>query len=325
MPILASDFKVYKAVEMNDNPTNGGYMSASLSVTTVKNNIFPDVGNMEREAGSTKYRKVFWKIENADNLSFLLARTYISLYTTGADYVTMFAGTQRDAQATITGLERQYGATALTNDITVGATTFITSTEDADMDVIQTGDSIFITDNIHEEFHDNVTVVKSAKQLTITLNAGDQIGDNFDNANTIVTSICPRGSIETSSDNWNVTSVSGLLDVATYPPILNNKGTIEQDWTFYFTSATQFNCVGNTVGAVGVGMTTVDFEPINTAMGAIYFKFNHLALSGTYASGDIVTGTTHPASTAIWFKRVVPPNAASSANSFKHSIIGESA
>jgi hypothetical protein len=325
MPVLSTELKVYKSVEMNDTTTNGGYMSANLSVTGVRNNIFPDAPDMERQAGSTKYRKVFWKIENDDDLLFNLSKIYMSSYTVGADYITMFAGTQRDVQSDITGSERQYGAAPLTNDISATAQSLIITLEDASLDIFQNADTIWIGDGTNEEFHTNVSIVKSGDQVTITLDSGDQIGNNYDDTNTVVSSIFDVGTIETTSDSWTISSVSGTYDDTTYPLVLDNIGTVEQDWTLTFTSATQFNCTGNTLGAVGTGDISTDYSPDNTDFTKPYFTLNHLGFGGTWAMGDIITFTTHPASQGIWFKRVIDPNTTSSANEFRHTLTGESA
>lgn len=60
MAVVRAELKVYKSAVFNDQPTNGGRMSATESPTDVVGNLFLDAPEAERTAGSTKYRKIFY-------------------------------------------------------------------------------------------------------------------------------------------------------------------------------------------------------------------------------------------------------------------------
>ena len=71
MPILDNEIIWRPAALMSDTvpAQNGGRMTLSQLVSGVKNNLFPDVSQSERTAGSTKWRKAFVHINSADRKS----------------------------------------------------------------------------------------------------------------------------------------------------------------------------------------------------------------------------------------------------------------
>ena len=326
MPIQPTEIKLYAAEQMHNEATNGGRMSANLIVSGVKNNIFPDVPDAERLAGSTKYRKVFWKVENPTNTALQNVKVYMTKFTNGDDWITFFAGTQIDTQADITGNEREYGVGALATDLSAGMTSFDVTLEDTTIaNIFQTGDTIWIGDGTNEEFHTNVTVSVTGNVATITLDTNDSIGNSFSGANTVVASCLTPADITVSYDGLTITSTSGTFDDTNYPILLNSVSTVEDTWTITFTSATTFDCVGAAEGAVGSGDTSTDFAPDNPDFtGNPFFTIQASAWGGTWAAGDTLVFATHPASTAIWFKRVVPAGAGTVYNTFAHAIAGDS-
>jgi len=325
MPITSDELKVYKAEDMTDAPTCGGRMSAHESVTGVRNNIFPDAYDAERTAGSTKYRKVFWKVADPEGLSLMNARIHMTKPSTGEDWVTMFPGTQRDHVTDITGSERQYGVGVLAADVSTGQNTITVTLEDDSLaGIFQDGDTIWIGDAANFEYHENVTVSISGSTVTITLQSGDVLLNDYSADTTYVASVITVAEISTSWDNWSESSSSGAYDETTYPVELNNIGTVEQTWTITFLNSTQFTCEGDTLGTVGSGDINTDFSPTNPDFGVPYFTLRAAGWSGTWEAGDTITFQTHPAAFPIWFKRVIPAGAASAYDTFEHRISGES-
>ncbi|MBF0310825.1 MAG: type II toxin-antitoxin system HicB family antitoxin [Magnetococcales bacterium] len=78
---------------------------------------------------------------------------------------------------------------------------------------------------------------------------------------------------------------------------------IEQTWTITFTSATDFTCAGDTVGSVGTGSRNSAFAPTNPDHARPYFTLPATGWGGTWASGNILSFKTHPATIPIWEKR----------------------
>lgn len=326
MAVTQDDIKLYRAEQNNDEASNGGFLSAVQVVTGVKNNIFPDVPDSERISGSTKYRKVFWKIENTNNDSLQNVRMYMTRPTNGDDYITMFAGTQSDTQNDITANPptREYGCGYLKNDVSANATQIQVTIEDSGLSgIFQTGDTIWIGDGTKEEFHENVTVSVVDTTVTITLDTNDTIQNDYSASNTIVGSCLLTTEIKVSYSDVTVTSSSGTFDDTKIQ--LDAFGTVEESWTVTFTDATNFTVTGARLGQIGTGSTDTDFAVENPDFsGHNYFTIPSTAWGGTWAANDTVTFKTHPAAFPIWFKRVVPANCDTAYNIFAHAITGNS-
>ena len=132
--------------------------------------------------------------------------------------------------------------------------------------------------------------------------------------------------VEVTFDGWGESSASGTYDETTNPPVLDAIGSIEQSWTITFTDATNFTCVGDIVGSIGSGsIGGGDFAPNNTDFSKPYFTLADVGWAGTWANGDTVSFTSHPASSPVWLKRTVPAGANSlSGNKVIPAISGES-
>ena len=315
MPLQPNEIRVYKSQTISDAAPNGGRMSNVEAPSGVKNNIFPDVSLAERQAGVTRYRKVFWKIANDDDLTLFTGRVFVHLNTPGDDNVTIFPGTQRDTQADITGSERLYGAGPLNANVASGALTFVVATEGVGLNYIRTGDLIRVTDKTSaggsgsEEFVTASNVTWAGDLATITI-PSPGLANSYTAANTKVSSVYDAGDVKTSSTVPSVTSASGTLDVGTYPILGDNLATVNQDWTLTFTSATAYSIVGDTVGNVGSGNVTAGAAPGNAQFsGKPFFTLPGAAFGGTFAPGDVITFTTNPAAVPVWYKQTVPAGA----------------
>jgi len=327
MAISSSELKWFKSLTVGDTSANGGKMSANESVSNIKNNVFPDVTEAERTAGKTRYRKLFAKVANDDDDTLFSGKIHATEHTPSNDYIVMFAATQVDTQADITGSERLYGGGGLTSDVSAGATAFDVTVEDTSLILFITADTVWIGDGTNEEYFENVTISKTGTTVTITLDTGDQLANSYTVAGGAVgASVYEPGDILGSYDNWAETSSAGTYDESANPPEIDNIGSIEETWTLTFTSATAFDCSGAAAGAVGSGNISGDFSPNNTDWTKPYFILRAAGWGGTWASGDTIVFQTHPAAQAMWFKEVVPAgSSAYSNNTFKTRIAGEAA
>jgi len=130
--------------------------------------------------------------------------------------------------------------------------------------------------------------------------------------------------IKPTTDNWAETSTAGTYDESSYPVVVYNKGTVEDQVTLTFTSASAFTVSGLYQGSYGTGSTSADFEPTNPDTSVSYFKIDYRGWGGTWANGDTVTFHTHPAKLPRWFKEVVPAStSAESENIFIYSVYVE--
>ncbi len=330
MSIASTDIVWRKAAVNDDTGGNGGRMVSTSIPSDVKNNIWPDVRQAERLAGSTKYRKVFIHIANSQSLQLIAPKFFVETNTPGDDSVTFFPGTQTDTQSGITGAERQYGCGRLNADAIATDTSIDVLTEDAALNYIRVGDSIRISDKT------TVDAVSGNEQI-VTVTAVSYTGDvasvdftepldyGFAALTTKVASLYEPADIAATATAPVVTSVAGTYDNGTSPIVPSGIGTVEQDWTLTFTSATEFGVVGNTLGSVGAGVISSNFVPAHPVLFSPYFTIPAAAWGGTFDAGDTITFTTHPASVPLWYKRVVPAGASSlSGNKAIIAVEGES-
>ncbi len=334
MTILDSELKFYKSATVDDTPANGGRMSAAEVISGVVQNVFPHVLKAERDSGSTKYRKLFAKVANDADETLLAAQLWLDNPTPADDWCVMWPGSQTDTQGDITGSERIYGCAALSSDAAAGGSTLVVDVEDTSITgIFHDGDTIRVTDMAdpsaatgNEEF---LTIsgapTVSGTQVTITV-AETLANDYTVAAGSRVSSVYGAGDIKCSMTGWTETTAAGAYDEATYPPVLDNIGTIEQTWTLEFTDASNYTVSGDTVGSVGSGSISADFAPQNPDLSKPYFTLEATGFGGTWAQGDKIVFTTHPAAVPIWEKRVVPAGAASLANNKITLVLsGESA
>jgi hypothetical protein len=155
---------------------------------------------------------------------------------------------------------------------------------------------------------------------TVTVYLDDPVANAYSTDDTYGAGCIETDEVTPVSSDWTETSVAGTYDEATYPIILYNDGTEQDDWTITFISATAFTCAGVKSGSVGSGAITSDFEPTNPDTSQPFFKIDKDGWAGTWASGDTVTFTTSPATVSIWWREIVPAGTAALSNNL--SVIG---
>lgn len=318
MSIISSEIKLYKSLIVNDTSANGGVMSSTLITSGVRGNLFPDVHEAERISGITRWRKLFVKIENDDDLTAANIRFFMKNPTPAEDFVFFIEATQTNTQGNIVGTEQKYGAGSLHADVAAGDSSIVVDIEDSSLDIFKaTENTIWISDGTNEEYHKNVSASLVGTQYTLTFESGDVLQNAYSVGNgTKVASVFEKSEVKCLQDNWSVSSTNGDYDYTNHPLVLDNIGTIEEVWTFTFSSASEYNCIGAGIGSVGSGNVTTDFSPINSDFGKPYFTLDSSGFSGTFQAGDTLTVITHPAALPIFIKQTVPAGAVSAANSF---------
>jgi len=323
MSILNHELKWYRSQVVSNTSANGGRLSINQIVDSVKNNLFPDVTETERTAGLTRYRKAFLKIVNTDNEMLSNAIVHLLTVTPADDYITMFEGTHVDTQANISS-PTEYGAGGLASSVESGVTEFDVNVKHTDMIIFRTGDRIYISDGVNEEYHDNVSISKSGTVVTITLDTGSQLANAYA-ADSVVASCIEIGDIDYSIDDFNVVSTGGTYN-ETNNIVVDNIGGIFENWTLTFTGVSTFTCAGSVIGSVGSGSVNSNYSPTNINFARPYFTLNSIGFGGSWVIGDTITFTTVPRNVPIWFKKVVPALSASySGNNFDFRILGETA
>ncbi len=331
MTILQADLKMFNAVTVNDTTSNGGLMDDTSEVKTgVKNNVWPNVSIAERAAGLTRYRKLF-AVPQSDNDDQLIDPfLWNHKATAGDDYIVLFTGTKSDTQATLVET-RKFGTAPLKNDASIGVTALTVTVEDVSLTgIFQANDKIRVSN----------TTLPASGDLIIELNAttpgisGSDVTVYFDTAtvteflasNTQVSSLYYPGTSETSNTSPVVTSSSGSVDDTTYPIILNNSGTRDEEITVTFSDATNFSVAGNRSGSFGSGTVSTDFEGLNPDNSKVAVSFTNGFFGGTFATSDTVVFSTVSNSIPFWEKQVVPVASSSlSGNNNITCFMGEGA
>lgn len=311
MAITEPDLKYFHAEEVSSASTNGGLMSQTEVVSGVKNNLWENASASDRADGRTDWRKVFGSPQSDTDDQLITPKTWNHAPTPGDDYVLMYPGTKTDTQGTVV-TTRAYGAGQLKNDVSAGATSIVVTVEHADMvDIFVNGDLFVISDKESPELTGNaevdktVTAVPTAVGLDITLQV-DALTNSYLAADTVVSSVYEPGTTESAIGTIVITSASGTTDEATYPPVLNNRGTVDESLTFSFSDATNFSVSGSRSGALASGTTTADYTAINPDNTKDLITLPNGFFSGTYASLDTVVIPTIANNFAFWLNRIIP-------------------
>lgn len=330
MPIETTDLRLFESVVVLDGPTNGGGMSAIEKTDGLLNDIWEDVTSSQKTLGHTLHKKLFAKVHQDGNGSFLDSTLFNDAPTTGDDYMVLFPGTFTDTEADFDDT-RIYGTSALNTDTSIGGQTLIVTVEHADLTgIFQAGDKIHITNMLtpdavtgYEEFH-TISEVVSVVDTTVTITIVDVLSFGFLSADSKVSSVYEYGTVTSYIDTPDVTSTSGTFDELEV--LTNNMGTVEETITITFTDATNFSAVGSISGSIGSGTTGTDFIPNNADFTKAYFTIYLEAWGGTWATNDTVVFDSHAAAIPFWLRRIVPALASSlSGNSNTTVFDGEAA
>lgn len=333
MAITSEQLKIMKSTTVNDGSTNGGRMSANEIPDSVKNNLWPDVPQAERVAGSIKYRKTFLKVANPENKTLAGALIFVETPSSGDDRLLIFPGTQTDTQDDLTGVERLYGCGNLDVSVVAGATTIQVNVEDGGDAIFQDSDLIRISNKVSVDAEDGTTeflrvaadnaITWNGNQVTLTLDSGVETANAYTSSDTRVASVIEAGDAVGNTSNWGISSASGNYAGTVE---VDSIGGIEQVWTITFTSSTTFVCTGDVLGDVGGGTTNgTDFAPINPTFSTPCFTLPSSGWSGVWTEGEYLAFTTHPAAFAVWQKRVIPAGAAAATSDAFIGVDGQTA
>jgi hypothetical protein len=340
MSIQASELVWRKSSVVNDGGTNGNKMGNTISVSGAKNNIFPDVPQAERTAGSfngtAKYRKMFILVNNGEadgngnlGLSLIAPKLFIETRTPGQDAVNIFLGDQTDIQSGVTGSENLYGMGELTNTVSGGATSIVVTVENwTDLPIFRNGEKIRISNKTSiidgggtEEYHIiNGAPSPSGNQITIALTGVLANGYSAGSA-TKISSIIEPGDVDCTVDGFS-NNGSGTFVVAGITT--DAIGTIEEDWILTFDTPTTYTVRDSAAASVGSGNVGSDFTPSNPNAGT-YFTLLSANFGGAFVGAETIDFSTHPAAIPVWYRRDVPAGASSlSGNSVIVALDGES-
>lgn len=336
--MLSTDLKVYRALA-------NGRISTNQVNSGVVQNVFAHVTSAQRAAGLTDYVKTWWKVADAAGGVLLDPEAYQDAPTKSAgddDYVVMWLSSARTAndQATLAAeaaAAPKFGSAVLAADVTAGAMSVDVAVKHANMlpgaadEIFRDGEPVRICSNstaiATDGVEETLTLAGDAvlvSGLTVRLTFTSAVANSFTaNGVTRCSSLIKTADVQPSVSGFTVTTAGdGAYDVASYPLILDNIGTPEEDLSFDFTDATNFALTGDTLGAMGAGNKGADFSPNNPDFSRPYLTLEAGGFSGTWAAGDKITCSVHPAAIPIGQKRVVKAGAASLANNRVAQVFG---
>jgi hypothetical protein len=317
MPILDSEIKTYRSAVVNDTTANGGPISLTEEASGLSASLWPNVSKSQRASGVTQYRKLFWKIEDAENLEASGVNIGLWQPTTSADRMYLFEGTASDTQADVTTPDL-FGAGKLYATVLAGVTSIEVTVDDISTTVFRDGMLIRISDKTiedgawsvtgSEEFvHVSGTPTVSGSILTITIDTA--LLNGYGSTNTYVTGLIEVPSIKADVGTATVTSTAGTFDKTLVVP--QNVGGMTHTLTFTFSSATAFSCTSDLYGSLGTGNRASAFEPTNNILGSAHVSVPSTCWGGTFIIGDTVELELVAAAYGLWMKRVIPAGAAS--------------
>lgn len=95
-----------------------------------------------------------------------------------------------------------------------------------------------------------------------------------------------------------------------FPVQVTNQGAITEKWALVFTSSTNFDIVGETLGVIGSATTTSGAAPVNANEGVPYFTIALEGFNTGWAAGNVIRFNTEGAQAPFWLIRAVSPGPA---------------
>lgn len=163
-------------------------------------------------------------------------------------------------------------------------------------DVQITGELSFISPTAHE-FPAETSVVSSAKVW------GD-INSRYYNFFTQRTWLGNYVDTRVGDDTTaNYNDIDNPIEIA-------NNGAITEKWVIKFTSSTAFEVIGENLGVIATGSTSVDVAPTNPNTGNPYFVMRSAGFGGGWATGNCIRFDTDGCLAPVWISRTVLSGAA---------------
>lgn len=311
MPLLTSDIKVFKSANISDTTANGGVIT-NMELVDVVGALFPNVDDAERQAGSTKWRKIFFKLVNNGNLPLVGARVYQDQDTTGTDTILFGAATVSDTQGDISPSIPLYCSVPLAVSVLAGGTIVQVTLPTGIDNFFKVGNTLRVTNKAaidtlgNEEFVGLTDMAVNGS--TVSLTVSPPLSNNYQTTNTRVMNVLSVGDLVALAKNPILNSASGTFDITKVT--CNNLSTVDTTWTLTFTSSSSFTASSSVVATPVVGNIISPFTVTNPTTTTPYLTIDPAAFSGTFTTGDTVSFSTSSATVPLWLKRVIPANAA---------------
>lgn len=170
------------------------------------------------------------------------------------------------------------------------------------------------------------TDIDGTLTLMFPLRNSYEVGDTYVSSVLAHGDLQVRSSIPFTQKNWNGKwadepvgdPLLNRLNVKDYPIILTDDGAINERWLIKFTSSTQFELYGETLGFVMRTDILQNLAPINPSTGKPYFALDKRAFGGSdsagsqgqaaWASQDVIRFNTDGTLLPVWIIRSVNPS-----------------
>ncbi len=115
----------------------------------------------------------------------------------------------------------------------------------------------------------------------------------------------------------------GTYNDTDYPLLVSNSDAITERWAVRFTSASNFEVIGEAVGVITVGSTSADCAPLNPRTGRPYFTIKREGWGSGWAVNNAVRFNTIGGLAPVWMVRTTLPGTASTTtDSTRLQVIG---
>lgn len=109
------------------------------------------------------------------------------------------------------------------------------------------------------------------------------------------------------SDELSGSQAPASYNDTDYPLLVTNADAITERWAIRFTSATQFEVIGETVGIIATGNTTTDLAPVNPRTGNPYFTMRRQGWGTGWSVNNVVRLNTIGGLAPVWMVRTTLP------------------
>lgn len=109
------------------------------------------------------------------------------------------------------------------------------------------------------------------------------------------------------ADERTTDPILAKLNVKDHPIELSSDGAIDQRWAIQFTSDSQFEVIGETLGLIAEGNILSDLAPVNPSTGQPYFKIPRGAFGSGWAARNLIRFNTFGTQIPVWVIRAVQP------------------
>ncbi len=115
----------------------------------------------------------------------------------------------------------------------------------------------------------------------------------------------------------------GTYNDTDFPLEVTNSDAITERWAVRFTSSTNFEIMGETVGVIATGSTTTDLAPINPRTNKAYFSMRAAGWGGGWSVNNVVRFNTVGGLAPVWMARTtLPGTPAGATDSTRLMVVG---